>query len=213
MCGRIFIRPSASSQIVLDSFDLKDVELPRLNNVAPTGLIPVIHHDGEGVTIRNMRWWLHPFWEKVPPHQKQARFNARVETVLTLNSYRSAIKKQRGIVPIDAFVEWQTVEKEKLPWYIEGDGAPLAIAAIWDVWNEEVYSCAIITQPATEAFAPLHDRMPISFTPDQAKDWVNPENNPADLLDAFGHASVPLRERRISKEVNNAKNKADPVFL
>lgn len=213
MCGRIFVRPSASSTLVLASFGLERVELPKLNNVAPTGQIPVIYHDGQDVVIRDMRWWLHPRWEKVPPHQKQARFNARVETVLTLNSYRSAIKRQRAIVPIDAFIEWQTVGKEKLPWYIEGASQPLAVGAIWDVWNEEIFSCAIITQPASVTFAPIHDRMPVLLTLEQAKQWIEPMEDAANLLDRFGHASVDLVERRVSRAVNNARDKNDPVFL
>lgn len=213
MCGRIYIRPSAASQLVLDYFGLQGISLPKLNNAPPTTQIPVIYQIGQDALIRDMRWWLHPRWEKVPPHQKQARFNAKVETVLTLNSYRSAVKRQRAIVPMDAFVEWQTVGKDKLPWYIEGETEPLAMAAIWDVWNDKVFSCAIITQPATPTFALLHNRMPISLTLEQAKRWIDPKESAEDLLTDFGHASVELKERRISTDVNNVRNKNDPVFI
>lgn len=88
-----------------------------------------------------------------------------------------------------------------------------AVAAIWDVWQGEIFSCAIITQPATPSFAPLHDRMPVSLTLEQAKRWIDPTENAADLLNEFGHASVALTERRISKSVNNARNKEDPIFI
>lgn len=214
MCGRIYIRSNGTSKEILANFGLEEFQLPDLNNVAPTGQIPVIYQDeSRAFCIREMRWWLHPFWEKEPPHQKQSRFNARVETVLTLHSYRAAVRRRRAIIPIDAFVEWQVVGSEKLPWYSEGSEHPLAIAAIWEVWNDEIFSCAILTQPATEAFAPLHDRMPVSLTPEQSKRWVDPAESAESLLKEFGHASVGLVERRISKEVNNARNKSDPVFL
>lgn len=213
MCGRIFIQPSESTNLVLESFGLQGFELPKLNNVAPTEQIPVIHHTGEGIAITNMRWWLHPSWEKEPPHQKQARFNARVETVLTLNSYRAAIKRRRAIVPMEAFVEWQKVGEGKQPWYIQGSDEPLSIAAIWEIWNNNVLSCAIITQPATPSFAPIHDRMPVSLTLEQAHRWIDPSEDAGALIGDFGHASVSLVERRISAAVNNARNKADPVFM
>lgn len=213
MCGRIYVRPSAPCQLVLNFFGLEDFELPTLNNVAPTGQIPVIYQQGKETKIQSMRWWLHPSWEKEEPHQKQARFNARIETVQTLNSYRSAVKRQRAIVPMDAFIEWQTVGKTKLPWYIQGAKEPLAVAAIWDLWRGDVFSCAILTQPANSEFEHLHDRMPVSLTLDQAKRWIDPEESAAKLIEEYGHSSIALVERRIDPEANNSRCKNDPVFL
>lgn len=212
MCGRIFIKEGGTSGKVLSALGLGGVLLDR-NNLAPTESVPVIFMQGDTLKMRDMRWWLHPFWEKEPPHQKQARFNARIETVLTLNSYRVPIKKQRAIVPIDAFVEWQKEGNVKLPWYIEGKTEPLAIAAIWDVWGDEIYSCAIITQPASESFLPIHDRMPVSLSLHQAKRWIDAKENAADLITEFGHSSVDLKMQRISTEVNNARNKQLPIFI
>ena len=45
------------------------------------------------------------------------------------------------------------------------DRAPLALAGLWECWEapdgELIESCSIITTPANELVAPLHDRMPV----------------------------------------------------
>lgn len=214
MCGRIFIQPSSQLTELLSGLGLGTVELPKRNNVAPTETIPVIRHDETGVMdLTPMRWWLHPSWSKEEPNQKYATFNARIETVQTSPTFRGPIKHHRGIVPASAFVEWQTEGKKKQPFYIEGESEPLALAAIWDVWNSELYSCAIITQPANESFSKIHNRMPLALTLDQAKEWLDPHAKADELINHLSGSCVALSARRIDPAVNNARRKEDAVFL
>ena len=160
-----------------------------------------------------MRWWLHPMWSKEPPNQKYATFNARIETVQSSPTFRGPIKHHRGIVPASAFVEWQTEGKRKQPFLIEGTEEPLALAAIWDVWQSELYSCAIITQPANESFSKIHNRMPLALTLDQAKEWLDPDAKAAELINHFSGSCVELSARKIDPAVNNARHKEDAVFI
>ncbi len=214
MCGRIFIQPSSALNELLSSFGLQGVDLPKLNNAAPTETIPVIRHSVTGqIELTPMRWWLHPNWSKEEPNQKFATFNARIETVQTSPTFRGPIKYHRGIVPAAAFVEWQTEGKHKRPFLIEGAEEPLALAAIWDVWQSELYSCAIITQPANESFSVIHDRMPLSLNIEQAQRWLNPQEDAGNLLKDFKGASLALKARKVSPAVNNARNKGDVVFI
>ena len=214
MCGRIFIQPSAKLNELLSGLGLAGIELPKLNNIAPTEDIPVIRHAiTGGMALTPMRWWLHPSWSKEEPNQKFATFNARIETVQTSPTFRGSIKHHRGVVPASAFVEWQTEGKHKQPFLIEGAEEPLALAAIWDLWQSELYSCAIITQPANESFSKIHDRMPLALTLAQAKEWLNPHANAAELLSALGGASVEFTVRKIDAAVNNARNKEPVKFL
>jgi putative SOS response-associated peptidase YedK len=214
MCGRIFIQPSSKLNELLSGLGLEGADLPKLNNLAPTENIPVIRHGVTGgMELTPMRWWLHPSWSKEEPNQKFATFNARIETVQTSPTFRSPIKHHRGIVPASAFVEWQTEGKHKQPFLIEGIEEPLALAAIWDLWQSDLYSCAIITQPANESFSKIHNRMPLALTMAQAKEWLNPYANVGELLSAFSGACIELTAKKIEASVNNARNKADAVFL
>lgn len=214
MCGRIFIQPTSRQNEPLSGLGLGGIELPTLNNVAPTESVLVIRHGVTGgMELTPMRWWLHPSWSKEEPNQKFATFNARIETVQTSPTFRGPIKHHRGIVPASAFIEWQTERKHKQPFFIEGAEEPLALAAIWDLWQSELYSCAIITQPANERFSKIHNRMPLALTMAQAKEWLNPHASAADLLSAFSGACVELSVKKIDTAVNNARYKGPVQFL
>ena len=214
MCGRIFIQPSSRLNELLSGLVVGGVELPKLNNLAPTENVPVIRHSITGeMELTPMRWWLHPSWSKEEPNQKFSTFNARIETIQTSPTFRGPIKHHRGIVPAAAFVEWQTEGTHKQPFLIEGVDEPLALAAIWDLWQSELYSCAIITQPANKSFSKIHSRMPLALTLTQAKEWLNPHANAVELLNEFSGACVELAARKINVAVNNAKNKSDAAFI
>lgn len=197
---------------LLSGLGLGGVELPKRNNLAPTETIPVIRQGAGVMVLTPMRWWLHPSWSKEEPNQKFATFNARIETLQNSPTFRGPIKHHRGIVPASAFVEWQTDGKQKLPFLVQGETEPLALAAIWDVWQSELYSCAIITQPATESFSKIHSRMPLALTLAQAKEWLDPHAKVPELLSGLRGSCVELSFRRIDIAVNNARNKEDAVF-
>lgn len=212
MCGRLYVKETPTAKELLQNFNIITA-LPELNNIAPTETIPVIYQSENDYNLAGMRWWLHPSWSKDEPNQKYAAFNARIETVLTAPTFRGPIKRQRGIVPAAAFVEWKTEGKNKQPFFIEPIGEPLAIAAIWDVWQDHLLSCAIITQPANKAFAGVHSRMPLSLRGDQIKRWLNPEENAQLLLDEFNGHSLDYLIRAIDPVINNARNKYSPEFI
>ena len=47
--------------------------------------------------------------------------------------FRGALANRRGIVPADAFYEWQAIEGGKQPHAIaRQDGKPLAFAGLWE---------------------------------------------------------------------------------
>lgn len=213
MCGRLFIKPVTELEKLLEMFGILGVTLPLLNNVAPTEAIPIIHHTTTGLTVSPVRWWLHPHWSKEEPNQKFAMFNARIETILSAPSFRGPVQYRRGIVPAAGFIEWQRDGKNKQPYYIDAGDQPLLLAAVWDIWQEQLMSCAIITQAADKAFAPIHDRMPLSLTAAQAQQWLDPQQDHKALIENMAGSSLLLRARPVANTVNNARNKDDIVFL
>jgi putative SOS response-associated peptidase YedK len=213
MCGRLFIKPVTDLEKLLQMLGIFGVTLPVLNNLAPSESVPVLHRTSEGFAVSEMRWWLHPFWSPEEPSQKFAMFNARIETVLTSRAFREPVRHRRCIIPAAGFVEWKRDGKNKQPYFIEGRDQPLLLAGIWDVWRDQLMSCAIITQAANEEFSAVHDRMPLSLDIPEMYRWLDPDVSVENLIHEFTGASIKLRMRPISSRVNNARNKSEPEFI
>ena len=47
-----------------------------------------------------------------------------------------AFRRRRCLIPADGFYEWQALADGKQPWYVSAaDGAPLALAGLWEHWT------------------------------------------------------------------------------
>jgi putative SOS response-associated peptidase YedK len=214
MCSRIFVTPGNPLKLLLAQFGLDGADLPEINNLAPTEAAPVIYRDGNNFNISPMRWWLHPAWSPESPNQKFAMFNARIETVLTSRAFQGAVRHRRAIIPASGFVEFKTQGKQKQPFYVQAaSGEALAVAVIWECWQNQVWSTAMITQAASESFAEVHDRMPLSLNAEQVARWMNPEQEVKSLLQELRGQSAELHWRPVDPRVNNARNKEGVVFL
>lgn len=133
---------------------------PKPNDVAALDIAPstirptVIAEDGQR-DIRMARWGLIPFCAKDASRFK-ATFNARVETVKELPSYRTPIRRQRCVVPFDAFYEWRPVRsapKQRFRISLKS-GEPMGVAGIWDVWKSPegpITTFSILVADANEA--------------------------------------------------------------
>lgn len=212
MCGRLFIK-LLEWQEILDALGLPWMDLPELNNQAPAEQIPFVFMERGVMVMKSMRWGLHPHFATEAPAWGSTTHNARIETVETLPAYRTSVRRQRGFVPAAGFVEWRNVGKISEPFYIDCADQPLAIAGIWDVWNNEVFSFSIITQPADEAFSKIHPRMPLSLTNEQLMRWMSPKEETHELLEDFKGHSLPLRFKPVSFAVNNARNKEPVMYV
>lgn len=212
MCGRLFIKP-ADAREIMEALGLPWMDLPELNNQAPTEKIPFVYMDGGKPVMKLMRWGLHPHFASDAPSWGATTHNARIETVETLPTFRNAVRRQRGFVPAAGFIEWRTAAKISEPFYIDCENQPLALAGVWDVWNNEVFSFSIITQPANEEFSEIHPRMPLTLTRAQLMRWIDPEENVHLLLKEFAGQALPARIRPVDFAVNNTRNKSPAVFV
>ena len=111
-------------------------------------------------------------WGLVPPWAPDLKFgtrciNARAETLARLPAFRSAFRRRRCLVPVNAFFEWSGEKGRRLKWRIGMRDEPLfALAGLWEWWQdpqsgEGIASYTIVTCEANAAIAPLHDRMPV----------------------------------------------------
>jgi len=139
--------------------------------------------------------------------------NAKAETIASLPSFRDAYKRRRCLLPVDNFFEWRAIKgaKVKQPYAIGiKSGEPFALAAICEKWrasgkDEWVSTFAVITCPANDLMAQVHDRMPVIIPPEAYARWLaNIEPDPRDMLVPF--PSEPMAMWPISTRVNKPEN-------
>ena len=188
MCARITITTTAAE--VADLFGLAHdtrAQEPRYN-VAPSALVPVVRAGAAGAReLAELRWGLVPHWNTDPKH---AGFvNARAETAAGKPAFRDPLRFRRCVVVAGGFYEWKAVGRTtKQPYFVRrADGRPLALAAVWDRWNNgpggAVDAVAVLTVAANELIRPLHARMPAVLTPDRFGAWLDPrETRAAEVL-------------------------------
>ena len=183
MCGRFAIKnPSA----VKEAFQLEDMPAlaPRYN-IAPSQDTAIIRVTDAGRQLELARWGLIPAWAK-ESKGGYATINARAETVDSKPTYRGPCKRQRCIIPADGFYEWHTQDGIKIPHHIgRPDGAPFALAGLWDRWQGPqgaILSCSIIVTTANQFMQRLHERMPVILAPQDYAAWLDPENQNTQAL-------------------------------
>ena len=170
MCGRVIQSSGPVRYAIVDGLDVRDGRLsnyPRRWNGAPSQDFLVIrqnHRTGER-SLDLLKWGLIPYWCEDPKGGRKP-INAKSETVARLPSFREAYRKRRGILPVDGFYEWQATKHGKQPYAIAmKDRSPFGIAALWENWKdptsgEWVRTFVLLTTPANELIAGIHDRMP-----------------------------------------------------
>lgn len=156
-------------------------------------------------------WWgLIPSWSKDIGRKP---INAKAETVAALPMFRDAYRLRRCILPIDNFFEWKAIKgaKAKQPYAIAmQDRQPFGVAAIWENWKHPgtqdwVRTFAVITCPANEVVAAIHDRMPVILPAAGYERWLAcVEPDPRDLL--VPYAADRMAIWPISTRVNVVAN-------
>lgn len=190
-------------------------------NIAPTQTAPVVIEGPRGVRrVAFRRWGLVPPWASDLSIGVRM-INARAETAATKPSFRSALRSRRCLVPADAFYEWRTEGRAKLPVrFGMRDGSPFAFAGIWERWGKDdddsddgagaraVETFAILTTTPNTLVATVHDRMPLILPRESFAAWLDPDAKDAAALEpllrpfpADGMTATPL-----SPFVNNVRN-------
>jgi putative SOS response-associated peptidase YedK len=226
MCGR-FVSSSAPDEIArYFGAQLGESLLEPSYNVAPTNDVFVVLATGETRRLEPMRWGLVPAWAKDPGIGSRM-INARAEGLAGKNAYKRAFKRRRCIVPADGFYEWMAVpgQRRKQPFYIHrADGDRLAFAGLWEAWRDParpddppLRTCTVITGPANETVAKVHDRMPVILPPERWDTWLDPGVDDLDLLGTFlvPAPSSIITMHPVSTDVNVVRNKGpeliDPI--
>src|SRR5476651_2122644 len=140
MCGRFTYRLTWPEIVKLYRLTL---DHPARNtqaryNICPTTTIDTILDADAERKLVTLRWGLIPSWWQNPlKDTKLATYNARAESVAEKPMFRSAFKRNRCLIPASGYYEWQTIGKEKQPYYFtRKDGQIITIAGLWDEWTD-----------------------------------------------------------------------------
>jgi putative SOS response-associated peptidase YedK len=183
--------------------DLPDV--PNYN-VCPTAQVATVTSAAGTRHLRAMRWGFVPHWYKTPT-DGPLLINARAETIAEKPAFRAACRERRCLIPASGFYEWTRLEDgTRLPWYItRRDGAPLALAGIWQDWARDgaaLTTCAIVTTGANAAMAPIHHRIPVVLEQEDWPLWLGEAGKgAARLMQAPGEDVLAFH--RVSRAVNS----------
>jgi putative SOS response-associated peptidase YedK len=229
MCGRFVSSTPPDELARYFSATPADTALPPSYNVAPTNDIYAVVDSADGPRLEVFHWGLVPIWAK-DPRIGSKLINARAETLVTKNAFKPAMRKRRCLIPIDGFYEWKAIvgSKTKQPMFIHRvDGAPLAVAGLWETWRDRndpeqrsLHSATIITTAANATMAPVHDRMPAILAPANWGQWMDRGNDDLATLGALLVPAPPglLTMHPVSSAVNNVRSggpeltqPADPI--
>ena len=176
-------------------------------NLAPTHLLPVLLNTS---VYTYAHFGLIPSWAK---DKKSININARSETLFEKMSFRDSFKSKRCLIPVNGFYEWEKIDKEKFPYYVQSmnDGG-FVLAGLWDEWydvkkNEKIISVALITTQPNEKISKIHDRMPVILDSKHWKIWLDSNTSLEELNKLFvSCSSEQLKLDEVSSFVNPVKN-------
>lgn len=216
MCGRLNIQVTQLTKLLIA---ILQEEYPGGDNpnAAPTETLPVLRARDDGqIECVPMRWWLTPSWSQ-GPSSRYSMFNAKAETAGQSPAFRGPFAKQRCVVPVSGFYEWQRRAGHKQPFLISDQAQEgLLLAGLWDAWQPrgsaggaaELLSFTLLTTPAHPSLDDLHHRQPVFLRPEQAVQWLDPQVETSALKPLLASdLPVPLQLTPVSSEVNNARNK------
>jgi putative SOS response-associated peptidase YedK len=175
MCGAFSIYNDIS--LLSKRFGVKPPKkkLEPRYNVRPSQSIPLIFNT-EPDQIDYALWGIHPFYDKTG---KMFLINARNDS-LSKTTWKKSLQERRCLILADGFYEWKKTENGKIPYRFEmKNKQPFAFAGLWqeekDKSGKEAPHSVIITTEPNKLVADVHNRMPAILTPENEKEWLNPD--------------------------------------
>ena len=215
MCGRTALTASPAELREIFGLDAAPALVPRYNVTPSQGLVAVRAVLGEhGRAARGfttLRWGLVPAGADAVKIGQRLTL-ARAETVATLPAFRDALRARRCLVVVSGFYEWKRDgERRPQPYLLRrGDGAPFALAGIWERWTsrdgEVVESCAVLTQRALPPVDAIHHRMPVVMPASAWDTWLDPRQGCADADAALAALLQPRPPPLIAAPVSTYVN-------
>ncbi len=144
--------------------------------IFPSAVLPVLAVNRSGEErVFPMRWGF--------SRQGRLLINARVETAAQKPTFWEAWRAHRCVIPASWYFEWEHDGKNrpgrKYALRPEPEGI-IRLAGLYRMENG-LPEFVILTRPAAECVAWMHDRMPLMLPPEAAKEWIRPTADPEAL--------------------------------
>ncbi len=173
-------------------------------NIEPGREILALHANEQGeVVARPMLWTLIPnFASAFSPDPDRPWYNIRKESLY--GKYKEGLlRTQRCAIPAAAFME----KSKNGEWYefSPREDDVFLLGALYDIWQEDHYSCTIITVRANQLITPVHRRMPYILPRDFAAAWLT---SPFPKLDPLLRVVQPFPPREMVRRQEGAEGEA-----
>ncbi len=196
-------------EVVLARFRQSDAGGARYNIAPSQQNVVVAPLDAGAPAAGTMRWG--NFVSFGPGSRPTFLINARSETARQKKTFSDAIRTRRCLVPADGFYEWKRDEKGRslqAYYFQRKEGAAYWMAGLyWQEDPEQPRRYIVLTTAPNELLEPIHDRMPVMLTEDDARRWVDqatPEENALALCRTFPAAE--MQAHPVSDFVNKPAN-------
>ena len=182
-------------------------------NIAPGEQAAVVrrHPTTHQRHLDQLNWGFVPHSAKVLTTARRPSI-AESESVARSPTFKDALQRQRCLVPAEAFYEWidDNISGLRQPYaFARVDGAPLALAGLWDAWfrsdGTALRSFAILTVAANMFMSPIHDRMPVIVEQQDWSPWLDGDEAAAVRL-LRSPAEGLLRCWPVSTKINNLQH-------
>ncbi|NEG54678.1 SOS response-associated peptidase [Bifidobacterium platyrrhinorum] len=188
----------------VDEDGIRRDRLPQPSyNIAPMQTIGVVAQDRDGRRhLTGAHWTLVPRWSqsKTLPYPT---YNARVESIHVKPTFAESTRSMRCVIPASGYYEW----KGKRPFYFHAEGGkPLAMAGLYSWWRASDASpwqltATIVTCPAVDGPASVHDRMPLLVPDGMTAAWLDRATDGVRLIDPLRRQGTELSRRLAFHEV------------
>ena len=223
MCGRLsqysgihdFVAALSMPNALINSTGEKP--LGRYN-AAPTAQLALFHQEGEFLHADMVRWGWRPHWAK----DRAAPINARVEKVAHGPFFR-AIWPHRAIIAINNWFEWVDAgDGTRQPWLIRRrDQGPVFCAAIGqfptgNAAPREDDGFVIITADSAGGMLDIHDRRPVVFSAELAREWLDPatpRERAEQMVLLQGENSDAFHWHKVGKAVGNTRHQGPELIV
>jgi len=186
-------------------------------NAAPTTQLALLHRDGEYLRADMVRWGWRPHWAK----DRAAPINARVEKVAH-GPFFKATWPHRAIIAIDNWFQW--VYKggpKKQPYLIRHrDQTPILCAAIgqYPIGEHEPGEhdgFVIITADSAGGMVDIHDRRPVTLSPELAREWLDPgtpKERAEQIVLLQGEPTEAFEWFKVDRAIGNVRNQGPELI-
>ena len=208
MCGR-FVNLNKIDKLnkIFEINESENVENGISYNIAPSQSTIIITNS-KFFKIEKANWGMKFFDKK--QNQEKNIINSRLETIQKKILFKESFEKRKCVIPANGYYEWSVKDNIKIPYFINiPDKEMIYFAGIWKYFNFKKSSMkvfSIITKPANNLLKEIHDRMPVTLSAEESKNYL--DHNNSDYL--TNNVQSILEEYfeffKISKFVNNPIN-------